>query len=82
MGSPDVSEDSFIVKVWLENPPTRTQGARWRGHVTHVHSGQRRYAQHLDDIPLIIMPYLQAMDVRFGAIWRFRQWLFERHRSR
>jgi hypothetical protein len=81
MGSHDVSGDSFVVKVWLENTPAESTRAHWRGYVTHVASGQRRYAQHLEDVSLIIMPYLQAMGVRFSAISRLRQWLFERRRS-
>jgi hypothetical protein len=78
----DVSGESFVVKVWVEDPPAAAEAAHWRGHVTHVNSGERRYVQRLDDIPLIIMPHLQDVGVRFGTVWRLRQWLFERSRRR
>jgi hypothetical protein len=80
MGAPDASETSFIVKVWLETTQTASEPATWRGYVTHVASGRRRYARRLDDFPLIIMPYLQSMGVHFGAVWRIRRWLSDHHR--
>ena len=49
--------------------------AIWRGSITHVPSGERRYLHNLDDILGFIAPYLQQMGVRLGLSWRLKQWL-------
>jgi len=68
----DLSESdvhSFIVRIWLEEEASETQGAIWRGYVTHVPSGERRYIKQLSDLNTFIIPYLEAMGVRFNAGW-------------
>jgi hypothetical protein len=54
---------SFIVKIWLEETAEESGGAAWRGHITHVPSGDRHYLQDLDAIAAIIAPYLERMGV-------------------
>jgi hypothetical protein len=51
----------FVVKVWLEETAEVTGQATWRGHITHVPSGRRRYIQSLGEIIAFIAPYLRAM---------------------
>ena len=41
---------SFIVKIWVEESATRRSGASWRGHITNVASGERKYVRSLDEI--------------------------------
>jgi hypothetical protein len=53
----------FIVKIWLEETAEEAGRATWRGHITHVPSGERRYIQDLDSISAFIAPYLEAMGV-------------------
>ena len=65
---------SFIIKVWLEETAEEAGRATWRGHVTHVPSGERRYIQDLDKIQDFIAPYLEGMGVRLRARFRVRQW--------
>ena len=65
---------SFIVKIWLEETPEENGRAMWRGRITHVISGQRRYLQSLDDIGAFIAPYLEGMGGKLGVFWRIRQW--------
>jgi hypothetical protein len=55
---------SFIVKIWIEETLQEAGKTRWRGHVTHVPSGKRRYFEDLREISTIIRPYLAAMGVR------------------
>jgi hypothetical protein len=55
---------SFIVKIWVEETLNEADRTRWRGHVTHVPSGKRRYFEDLSEITTIIRPYLAAMGVR------------------
>jgi hypothetical protein len=39
------STHSFIVKIWLEEEATTTLPPFWRGHVTHVGTGERCHVQ-------------------------------------
>lgn len=66
---------SFIVKVWLEETAEEAGQAIWRGHITHVPSGERRYVKDPDDIPAFIVPYLEGMGVKFGNRLRMGEWL-------
>jgi hypothetical protein len=66
---------SFIVKIWLEETTEETEEARWRGHVTHVPSGERRYVKDLSEVTAVLASYLQSMKVRLGLRWRI--WLLE-----
>ncbi len=68
---------SFIVKIWLEEPADKHRKGRWRGHITHVPSGERRYLKSLGGIPAFIVPYLIAMGVRLEPYWRLRNLLWK-----
>lgn len=68
MHEPDTQ--SFVVRVWLEETLEEEGRAKWRGHVTHVTSGERRYLESLSGIIDFIMPYLEPWGVRFGAFGR------------
>ena len=63
---------SFVVKVWLEETVEEEGRAKWRGHVTHVTSGERQYLESLSGIATFIIPYLERWGVRFGAARRLR----------
>lgn len=52
---------SFIVKVWLEETAEEAGHATWRGHITHVPSGARRYFDTLDEMSLFVASYLEKM---------------------
>jgi len=71
---PDIH--SFIVKVWLEETVDEEGQAKWRGHITHVSIGERRYLQRPSEITDFIVPYLKSMGVRFGILRRLRLLLF------
>ncbi len=60
MVSIESNTHSFVIKIWLEEAPDDGQEGQWRGHITHVGSGERRYLRTLDDIPARIAPYLKA----------------------
>ena len=81
MESIGVTSHPFIVRIWLEEKARGARGVRWRGHITHVPSGERLYLQDLDDITAFVMPYMEAMDVRFGLIWLMKRW-FKRWKLR
>jgi hypothetical protein len=69
------TSQSFIVKVWVEERAQEGGRGTWRGHITHVPSGERRYLKNLDEIGDFISPYLEAMYVKLGTRWRMRHWL-------
>ena len=73
----ELSTHSFIVKIWLEEADEADR-VKWRGHITHVPDGKRRYLNSLSDITAFIQSYLETMGVRFGLRMRLRRWLSRR----
>jgi hypothetical protein len=65
LGSVELNTHSFIVKIWMEETATETKNPLWRGHITHVPSGSRRYLSHLNGIISFIKPYLKGMGINF-----------------
>jgi len=71
-GGMDLSESythSFVVKIWLEDEAQ----VRWRGHITHVPGGERRYVDDLSEIQDFIAPYLEEMGVEPGTFTRLKR---------
>jgi hypothetical protein len=71
----------FIVKVWLEETVAEAGRARWRGHITHVPSGERCYIEALEEIDVFIASYLEGMGVDLDLGQRVQHWLRERKGS-
>jgi hypothetical protein len=71
---------SFIVRIWREQTEEQITRAIWRGYITHVPSGQRRYLRSFEDIVLFIIDYVEPMNVQIKLHWRLwrrlrrRQW--------
>ena len=57
------STHSFIIRIWLEEIAVDAESAKWRGSITHVPSGKRRYFEVLKDIKPFISPFLQQMGI-------------------
>ena len=66
---------SFIIRVWLEETIQETGQAVWRGHITHLPDGERRYVEDLNGIVCFIASYLKRMGVRTTRHWRLTRWL-------
>lgn len=75
MDQPEEQTHSFIIRLWLEEWQDEKDSVMWRGHITHVASGERRYLQTLDGITAFIGPYLGKMGVPLKWRERLRQWL-------
>ena len=60
----DLISHSFIIKIWQEETIQESSKVSWRGHISHVISGRKRYIQSLDDINLFIIPYLKEMGAK------------------
>ena len=58
----EATTQSFVIKVWVERPAERGVPMLWRGHITHVPSGKRRYVQSLDTVVAFIAGYIDAMN--------------------
>jgi hypothetical protein len=71
----EANSHSFIIKIWREEISASTSQAGWRGHITHVPGGERRYLKNLDDISTFIKPYIEKMGVKLTLRWRLRLWL-------
>jgi hypothetical protein len=68
---------SFIIKLWLEKTSEEEEegaGTTWRGQITHVPGGERKYLKDLNGIKPFIKPYLEAMGVRVGMCSRLKHW--------
>ena len=63
MDLPAASAHSFIIRMWLEEEATETQGAVWRGSITHVPSGEQRYIESLQDMSYFMLPYMKMMGI-------------------
>jgi hypothetical protein len=61
----EIRTHSFIIKIWLEESTAEAGQAVWRGHITHVPSGERRYLKNLDQMRAFIVPYLERMGIKF-----------------
>lgn len=51
--------EAFVIRLWLEEKVDENRPALWRGHITHVLSGTRRYFQELHIITDFIASTLQ-----------------------
>jgi hypothetical protein len=58
---------SFVIKIWQEVTAEEGGSVIWRGHITHVPGGERRYLKELPDVDVFIKPYLTAMGVQLGV---------------
>lgn len=77
MEEPELERQSFVVTIWLEDGEGGVGVPTWRGRVTHVPSGERRYLSRLEDIADFVRPYLLRMGVNLSPPrcwpWRMRR---------
>jgi hypothetical protein len=60
---PAVNMQSFIVKIWVEEKGESEDKPPWRGSITHVGTGERRYVKNLDEITRYFRMYLQGIGI-------------------
>jgi hypothetical protein len=66
---------SFIIRIWIEETVQEAGIATWRGQITHVPSGSRRYVEDLAEIGAFIAPYLGRLGVQPQRASRVQRWL-------
>jgi len=64
---PESNAETFVVRVWLEGTGDSEGPRAWRGHVTHVMSGDRRYVESFDAIAAFIADHLRRPDAGTGG---------------
>lgn len=52
---------SFVIRIWLEEEDEGSGQAIWRGHITHVPSKERRHFNDLSALMDILGSYLDAL---------------------
>jgi hypothetical protein len=72
---PPPPSHSFVVKIWARDVEAPSSERAWRGRVTHVGSGERRYVQHLLEIPAFLLKYVRRMGGRVDLQNRLCLWL-------
>lgn len=58
------TDQSFVIRIWLEETAVEAGKATWRGQVTHINSSKQLYIEDLDAIKQFILPYLREMGVK------------------
>lgn len=58
MDAHETRTHAFVIRMWSERTEEEDV-ITWRGHITHVLSGKRRYIQELSTIGDFITPYLE-----------------------
>jgi hypothetical protein len=62
---PEVNLQSFIVRIWVEEKREGEEAPPWRGSITHVLTGGKRYIKSLDEITRYFKNYLHGIGVSF-----------------
>lgn len=57
------TSQSFIVKIWIEETAAEAGRVLWRGHITHVPSGDRCYFQDFGAMLAFMKTRLQWLGV-------------------
>jgi hypothetical protein len=52
---------SFVIKIWPEEVHKLPGQVKWRGHITHVGTGERQYLERLDEIASFIGKFLSMV---------------------
>jgi hypothetical protein len=64
---------SFVIKVWTDDPDLKCDQRTWRGRITHVPTGESRSITELGEITSFIGAYLKQMGIsaegRKGRSW-------------
>jgi hypothetical protein len=53
---------SFVLRIWLEDPPSGEDSARWRGRITNVLDERTRVVQDFRQIEGFLKEYVQQWD--------------------
>ena len=60
---------SFVIKLWLDTNQDKYPRKRWRGHISHVPSSERRNLKNLAQISDFIAEHLDSQGADLGWWW-------------
>jgi hypothetical protein len=63
---------SFVMRIWIEQVARPGRPATWRGHITHVQSGDRRSVDSLAGIERFVGAHLAPSGIRVSVRDRLR----------
>lgn len=72
---------SFILRVWVEEPARPGRAATWRGHVTDVQSREYRAVDSFADVHRFLVARLSEVGIRPRMLDRIRLVLVRERRS-
>lgn len=55
----DASIFSYVVRIWKEELASEKRQTVWRGHITPIPEGKRRYFSDINEIPALIAAHLK-----------------------
>lgn len=65
----------FLIKIWLEDELDSNQKTKWRGQITQIPGGEKKYFEDLNEIILLNLPYLEKIGITAGWFWQFKGWI-------
>jgi hypothetical protein len=71
----EAGSHAFVIRLWQEEAADVGRRQLWRGHITHLPGGERRYLFHLDDVVAFMTVYVPAADVGARGGFLYRAWL-------
>ncbi len=75
LGPPRGDRESFVVRVWLEEPTGWRQRAPWRGRIIHVPTSEELCVSDLNRFRDFIAEHLDRMGARLTLSRRLALWL-------
>lgn len=66
----ETSIHSFVIKIWLEETADENASNLWRGHISHIPSGEKRYIQNLNEMMFFVFPYIEEIGIKIPLKWR------------
>jgi hypothetical protein len=58
----DLVIHSFVIRIWFDDANQGAGAPVWRGQITHIPGGERRYFNDIAEIPILIGQHLNAQD--------------------
>ena len=78
----ELSSDSLMIRLWLENASNNDGGASWYGRIIHVSGGESRYIKDVGGIVEYLIQFLDRMGARVSWGWRIKSWLIRQKSMR
>jgi hypothetical protein len=60
----ETSTQSFVIKIWVEETVEEAGEALWRGHITHVLSGERHHFGNIEEMIALMGRYLKEVGIQ------------------